>query len=917
MRIRSFLAAILIAASPAAWPAESIDIPYERFVLDNGLTVLVHEDRKAPIVAVNVWYHVGSKNEPAGKTGFAHLFEHLMFQGTEHYNDEYFGPIEKIGGTTVNGTTNFDRTNYFQNVPTTALDTALWMESERMGHLLGAIDQARLDEQRGVVKNEKRQGENQPYGRVFEALVAASYPGGHPYRWLPIGSMEDLDAASLDDVKDWFRSYYGASNATIVLAGDIDVKTAQEKMRKFFGHIPGGTEPTRLSAWAAPREENTRQVMLDRIAQIRLYRAHNMPGFGTEDTALLELAAHILGGGKTSRLYERLVYRDRLADSASVSANAFEISGLLLFTSDVKRDVDHRKVEAVLEEELRKFLKSGPTRAELDAARTALRASFVRGLERIGGFGGKADVLAECYTYAGTADCYQARLARWQNAKPEDVRRAAERWLARGAYTLEVHPAPQVTNTAASEVDRKKGIPYPSEYPDVVFPALERGKLPNGMPVVLARRPGLPLVRVMLTFAAGHAADAPGRAGISSFTTGMLDEGTATLDALAIAARAEELGAVLGTDALLDSTSVAVTALTEKLDPSVALLADVVRNPAFPQSEIDRVRKEWLAAIDREKTQPEGVALRVLPPLLFGEGHPYAIPFSGAGTPATIGSLTRDELVAFHRDWLRPDNATVIVVGDTTLDAIRPLLEKHFGNWAPPTSPKPQRAAAASTTPALPAASAARVHLIDKPGAIQSTILVGLRAPSSRAANRLEMNTMDRAFGGLFTSRMNLNLREKKGWSYGTFSSFPETLHERPWLLIAPVQSDKTVESIGEIRREMREYLEARPATADEIDIVKNRDVRALSGRFETHASVAAAIRENILFGRPDDYVQTLATRIEAQTLPAVRAAAREVIAPDAALWVIVGDLAKIEKPVRDLGLGEVVVVDADGKRVR
>jgi predicted Zn-dependent peptidase len=915
MRVSSLLAAVLIAASPAAWPAESIDIPYERFVLDNGLTVLVHEDRKAPIVAVNVWYHVGSKNEPTGKTGFAHLFEHLMFQGTEHFNDEYFGPLEKIGGTTINGTTSFDRTNYFQNVPTTAVDTALWMESERMGHLLGVIDQARLDEQRDVVKNEKRQNENQPYGRVFEALVAATYPGGHPYRWLPIGSMQDLDAASLDDVKDWFRSYYGASNATIVLAGDIDVATAREKMQKFFGHIPGGAKPTRLAAWAAPRDEDTRQVMTDRIAQTRLYRAYNMPGFGTEDTALLELATHILGGGKTSRLYERLVYHERLADSAAASVNAFEISGLVLLTSDVKRGVDHRKVEAVLDEEVRKLVKSGPTRAELDAARTALRAGFVRGLERIGGFGGKADVLAECHTYRGTADCYQARLARWQNAKPEDVRRVAERWLARGAYTLEVHPAAQVTNAAASVVDRKKGIPFPSEYPDVVFPALERAELANGMPVVLARRPGLPLVRVLLTFAAGHAADAPARAGVSSFTTGMLDEGTATLDALAIAARAEELGAVLGSDALLDSTSLSITALTDKLDPSLALLADVARNPAFPQNEIDRVRKEWLAAIEREKTQPEGVALRVLPPLLYGEGHPYAIPFSGAGTPATIASLTREELVAFHRDWLRPDNATVIVVGDATLETIRPLLDRHFGTWAAPPSPRPQKAA--SATSARPAAGTARVHLIDKPGAIQSTILVGLKAPSSRAANRLEMNTMDRAFGGLFTSRINLNLREKKGWSYGTFTSFPETLRERPWLLIAPVQSDRTVESIVEIRREMSEYLETRPATDDEIDIVKNRDVRALSGRYETHASVAAAIRENLLFGRPDDYVQTLATRIEAQTVPAIRAAAREVIAPDAALWVIVGDLSKIEKPVRDLGLGEVVVVDADGKRVR
>ncbi|HKZ73420.1 MAG TPA: pitrilysin family protein, partial [Steroidobacteraceae bacterium] len=884
------------------------------FRLDNGLTVIVHEDRKAPIVAVNVWYHVGSKNEKPGKTGFAHLFEHLMFQGTEHYNDEYFGPLEKIGATTLNGTTSFDRTNYFQNVPTTALDTVLWMESDRMGHLLGVIDQARLDEQRGVVQNEKRQGENQPYGRVFEALATSSFPSGHPYRWLPIGSMEDLDRASLDDVKGWFKEYYGASNAIIVLAGDIDVQTAREKSSRFFGHIPGGVEPTRLAAWTAARTEETRQVMYDRIAQSRLYRSHNVPAFGTDDAALLELAAHVLGGGKTSRLYERLVYRERLADSASSSIEPFEIAGLFLVVADVKRGIDRRQVEAALDEELGKFLAGGPTKAELAAARTALRASFVRGLERIGGVGGKADVLAQCFTYAGDPSCYKRMLAAWERATPGEVRRVARRWLSQGAHTLEVHPVREHTHAAQSVVDRKAGVPFPTSFPGVAFPALERGRLANGMPVIVAHRPGLPLVRTMLAFDAGYAADEPERVGAASFTFGMLDEGTTKLDALEIAARAEELGAVLGTDSTLDSSAASVTALTDKLDPSLALLADVVRNPAFPQGEIDRVRKEWLAAIEREKAQPEGVALRVLPPLLYGESHPYAIPLSGSGTPASIESLRRDDLLAFHSNWIRPDNATIIVVGDASLAQVLPLLEKHFGTWAPPAAARgSKRAVAKPRETTRPAA----VYLIDKPGAIQSTILVGLRAPSSSAPNRLEMNTMDRAFGGLFTSRINMNLREKKAWSYGTFTSFPEAVNERPWLLIAPVQSDKTVESIGEIRREMSEYLAARPVTAAEIETVKNRDVRALSGRFETHAAVANAIRDNVVFGRPDDYVQTLASRIEAQTEEGIRAAARQVIAPDQAVWVVVGDLARIEAPVRKLGMGAVAVLDADGERLR
>ncbi len=701
-----------LAAPLPARAADEVLIPFERFTLDNGLTVIVHTDRKAPVVAVNLWYHVGSKNEKPGKTGFAHLFEHLMFQGSENYQDEYFKPFEQVGATNMNGTTNFDRTNYFQNVPTTALDLALWMESDRMGHLLGVIDQARLDEQRGVVQNEKRQGENRPYGRVWEAIFRASFPAGHPYRWTPIGSMEDLNAASLEDVHQWFRDYYGAANAVLVLAGDIDAATARAKAEQYFGHIAPGPALTRPGVWTAARTASTRETMYDQVAQTRLYRVWNGPQDGTRDAELLALAAQVLGGGKTSRLYERLVYRDRIADTVSAGHTALEIAGLFGITTDVKTGVPHAKVEAAIDEELQRFIARGPTAEELERARTGMRARFVKGLERIGGFGGKADVLAACEVYEGDPGCYRRSLEALLTATPEEVREAARRWLSQGDHTLEVRPYPAHRPAAASAVDRSTGVPVIAEFPGVAFPAIERHRLSNGLPVVLAHRPGVPVVRVSLLFDAGYAADQGRRPGTASFTMAMLDEGTKSLGSLAIADRAESLGADLATGSSLDTSSASVSALAERLDDSVALLADIVRNPAFPPEEIERVRKEWLAAIGREKSSPDALASRLLPPLLYGEGHPYAIPFTGSGTEASIAALTREDLVDFQRDWLRPDNATLIVTGDTTAARILPVLEKHFGAWQAAGSPRPSKALPAGDnagrTPRVPGGQAGR-----------------------------------------------------------------------------------------------------------------------------------------------------------------------------------------------------------------
>jgi len=442
-----FLLAVGLAApatAAAADPAAAeIDIPYKKFVLKNGLRVIVHEDHKAPIVAVNVWYHVGSKNEKPGKTGFAHLFEHLMFNGSENYNDDYFKPFDRVGATGMNGTTNPDRTNYFQNVPTTALDMALWMESDRMGHLLGAIDQARLDEQRGVVQNEKRQGENQPYGKVRQLITENTYPKGHPYSWSTIGSMEDLNAASLEDVHEWFKTYYGAANAVISVAGDVDAETVRKKMEKYFGDIPAGPPVVRQKSWIAKRTGTHRQILEDRVPQARIYKVWNMPEWISADTDYLDVVSDVLGYGKTSRLYKRLVYDDRIATDASAYINPRELGGMFTMRATALPGQNLEKVEKAMDEELVRFLAEGPTEKEMSRIKTQYRARFIRGIERIGGFGGKSDILAQGEVYAGSPDYYKVRLERVRKATAQNLKGAANRWLSDGAFVLEVVPFPK------------------------------------------------------------------------------------------------------------------------------------------------------------------------------------------------------------------------------------------------------------------------------------------------------------------------------------------------------------------------------------------------------------------------------------------------------------------------------------------
>jgi len=922
-------------ATAAAAPPKPVEIAYDEFTLPNGLRVLVHTDRKAPIVAVNIWYHVGSKDEPLGRSGFAHLFEHLMFQGSENHKGEFFDPFELVGATDQNGTTNSDRTNYFENVPTTALDMALWMESDRMGHLLGAIDQAVLDEQRGVVQNEKRQGENQPYGQVFERIFAASYPAAHPYHHTTIGSMADLNAATLDDVKNWFKSWYGPNNAVLVLAGDIDVATAKAKVARYFGDIAPTAKVKRMKPQIAARTTSTRETMTDQVPQTRLYRVWNIPGVGTADADRLAVLGHVLGGARSSRLDRRLVHGDKLADAVSASAWGSELGGMFFVQADVKAGVDPAAVEKAIAEELTALIAKGPTAAELAQAKTVTEAGFLRGIERIGGFGGKADVLAECTVLVGKPTCYRDSLKVTAATTAAQVKAVGKKWLTKGDYTLIVTPGakaapvdpPAVANvapttvpppakglkTTPSDVDRTAGPPVTATFPPLVFPALERGTLANGAKVVLARRPGLPLVQLTVQVAdAGFTSDPAGKPGTAAFAMGMLDEGAGSYGALALGDRTEALGAILSTGASFDGASLYLSALTKNLEPSLALLADVLLRPTFDANEIERVRAQWLAGLKQEKARPGSLARRAIYPLLYGAGHPYATAPSGTGTEASIAGLTQAELKAWVAARLRPDRATVIVVGDVTLADVTAKLDAALAGWKAPGV-----AAPATALPAVPLPRQPRVFLIDQPGAVQATILVAQLVPPSTDAGATPLEIANAVLGGEFGSRLNMNLREAKHWAYGAYSGVSDALGPRPWIASASVQIDKTAESAKELDREIREYATAaRPPLPAELTKIQATEVRGLPGSYETAGAVLGTLTGIVRFGRPDDWAAKRAAAVSALTPAQVQAAAA-AIKPAALTWVIVGDLAKIESGVRALKLGDVKVLDADGKVVR
>ena len=893
---------IFVISIQASSLADLPEIKYESFKLDNGLTVVVHEDKKVPMVAVNVWYHVGSKNEKPGKTGFAHLFEHLMFNGTENYNNEYFEPFEKIGSTDQNGTTNSDRTNYFQNVPTNALDLALWMESDRMGHLLGVVDQEKLDEQRGVVQNEKRQGENQPYGKAFTAISESAFPKGHPYSWTTIGSMDDLDAASLEDVQDWFKTYYGPNNAVLALAGDIDLETAKIKVAKYFADIPSGPPLVKPEKWIAKRSEEKREIMFDDVPQARIYKIWNVPERDTEEAAHFDLASSVLVGGKNSPLYKELVYEQQIATSVSSFYYDREIAGMFFIVADVVAGVDPAKVEAAMDDVMTNFIKRGPNPKLLKAEKTKLLAGFIRGIQRIGGFGGKSDLLATCQTYTGNPGCFQENAAFMDAVTPSKMKATFAKWIDDTPYVLTILPTDKY-EVAQTDLDRSAGVPYPTEKVEFQFPKLQTATLSNGAIVVLAQRKGVPLVELNFQFNFGYAQENNDELGYTNFMMDMLNEGTKKYSSLEFDQILDSLGSNIGFGSGLDSSFVSISSLKDNLDETLDLAKEAVMYPTFPLDEIERIKKQTLAAFKREEFRPASIAFRNIGNLLYGQDHPYGKLLIGSGVSETITSLTQSDLLSIHKRTLNPKNLTFVVAGDISLDEITQTLEKKFGSWnADISSPLKDL-----SNVELP--DTRIVYLIDKPNAQQSYIVAGQLLPPTATAEEIELNYMNYAIGGSFTSRLNMNLREDKSWSYGVRTRLGDAKGQRAMLVTAPVQTDKTSESMAEIVKEYSDYLTTNPITEDELAKGKASKTLKLPGRFETLGALKGGVSNIVTYNRDLDYLNQLPALLDQPSLTQIQAKAQKYIKPNQWTWLIVGDLAKIEEPIRALNLGEVKVI--------
>ncbi len=930
---------------------DRLAIPYERFTLANGLTVIVHTDRKAPVVGVSVWYDVGSKDEPAGSTGFAHLFEHLMFNGSENAPDEMFRYLQDIGSTDTNGTTNPDRTNYFETVPTGALDRALFLEADRMGRLLGAVTQEKLDNQRGVVQNEKRQGDNQPFGLLRYYLFENLTPPGHPYHHSTIGSMADLNAASLTTVQNWFRANYGPNNAVLVLAGDIDVATARPMIERWFGGIARGPAVNEPAIAVPTLPAPLAREVTDQIATTRLFRAWTVPGWSSADTPALNISATVLGGLSSSRLDNALVRGEQLAVSVSASAQGFEDMGIYIVQVDAKPGVDLALLNRRLDEEIARFLSEGPTADEVNRSIMTGLSGQLDGLESVGGFGGKAVTLAQSQLFAGDPGFFQTQIGRYARTTPEQVREVTQRWLSRPVFSLTYKPGPRTDSgdarggaavpaddavsaamagayyrTPTSAAERAMGAasamqaspaptPPPAAAPvasparpaieppplgpigDLDFPAIERATLRNGIKVYFARRAAVPIVRASITFDAGVAADPRDRMGTQALMLNLMEEGTTTRDSRALAEAQERLGASIDTSASTDDSGVSLYTLATNLAPATRLLADVVRNPAFAPAEIERLRTAQLAGIAAELNSPGGLLSRVSGPLLYGAAHPYG-GISANGTVASVRAITRDDLVAFHQRWIRPDRASIYVVGDTSLRRVVRELNRAFGDWQAPGVPAGTKDFSAAIPVQTP-----RIHLVNRPNSPQS-IVVAAQVLSQRGRDDLlDLGAANDVLGGNFLSRVNMNLRETKGWSYGANSRIGGQEENVTFRVVAPVQADKTGATITEIQSDVRRFITTDGVRDDELSRTVNGSIRELPGQFETADAVLGGIQSIIERGRPDDYYEQLAGRYRAMNRGQLDTALRSAIDPAKFTYIIVGDAAVVRPQLTTLGL--------------
>ncbi|UCF38201.1 MAG: insulinase family protein [Acidobacteriota bacterium] len=902
---------ILGAAGASAAPnPETPQLEFEKFILSNGLEVILHEDHSAPIVSVNIWYHVGSKNEKKGRTGFAHLFEHLMFEGSANVPEGSFDKWLEAAGGDNNGSTTEDRTNYWESAPSDALELALFLEADRMATLLETIDLKKLDGQREVVKNERRQGvDNRPYGKAEEVILQALYPSDHPYSWSVIGSLDDLDAATVEDVQQFFRTYYAPNNASLAIAGDIDPVKTRQLVEKYFASIPPGPPVDRIQDWIPTLDGEKLVELKDRVSLPRLYINWHSPALFQPGDADLDLLSSILSGGKNSRLYKRLVYEDQIAQDVEAYQYSREIAGTFTIEATAKPGHTLEELKTAIDEELAMLRDVGVRQAELTSALNEWEASLLRSLQSVGGFRGKADRLNSYNTFAGTPGYLEADMARYYGVTLDSLQATAKRILVGDRRViLKVEPAGDLAAVPAPELDRTQ-VPASAGGVALRLPDVSQFQLPNGLKVLLVEHQELPLVQLNLVVDGGWTADPVDRPGLSRLTSDLLDEGTASRNALELAEQVKSLGLRLSSNSSFDSATISLNSLRRHLPAGLEIIADLLLNPTFPEAELERKKQEYLAQILVEESEPFTVGLKSFFKLLYGEGHPYAQPFTGTGTRESLEQITRNELVSYFDTYFRPNNSTLIVVGAVSQTDITPLLEEKLKNWK--SQPIPE-----ILVPDRPLLAESAVYVIDKPGAAQSVLIAGhegiLRTSPDFPATELA-NTI---LGAKFTSRLNSNLREDKGYTYGSRSYFSSRKSRGPFFAYAQVQTEVTREALTEMVKELKGIRGEIPITEEELQDTKNYITLGYPQEFETIGQLALKLVDVVNFGLPLDYFASYVEKIRSVSLQEAEHAAEVNIRPSRMLFIIVGDSEKIRPGIEAMELGPLHLFDMKGNRV-
>jgi zinc protease len=919
------------SASPQP-PPQSLHvpaIPFEKYKLPNGLEIILHEDHRLPLVAIDVWYHVGPLNEAQGRTGFAHLFEHMMFEGSEHVGEKaHFKFLEGAGATDINGTTDFDRTNYFETLPSNQLELGLWLESDRMGFLLEKLDRTRLTNQRDVVRNERRQGEGFPYELAEEEMYHLLFPKNHPYYADVIGSHADIEAARLLDVRDFHQRFYIPNNATIAIAGDFDRDALKPLLVRYFSPIPAGPVPPKVQAKAPPITEERRSVVTDDVKLPRVTVAWLTPPAFTPGDSEADLFMRILGSGSSSRLYQKLVYEKQSAQEVSCETNSLALQSASFCNITARPGVKPEDLEAEINRQIDELRTNGPSQAELDRARTRILTTKIVALQRLGGFGGVADTLNEYNQYVGDPGFLPKDLARYQNATVQSLKTFAQQSFAKNhrvtIYTVsgkkvlnDVPRSPDSTDADVkvvnpfseafeAEQNWRNSPPAAGPTPRLHLPVPASFTLGNGLKVYIAEDHALPVVSASVLVFAGADANPANRPGLAAYTARMLRQGTARRSATQIANEAGDIGATLSTTANDDGASASIGGLSTNVEPALDLLSDVIQHPSFKQEEVERIRGEQLASIVQESDNPIQTVLRVGRRIVYGD---TAYAFPGAGTTECVKAINSDDVMHFWLAHYAPQNASLVLAGDITPERGKELAEHYIAAWSNPNASPPPN------IPTPPANPKQRIVLVDKPGAPQTALIVFGVGIARRSSDYAATDVMNAILGGLFSSRINMNLRERNGYTYGAFSFFDALRGAGPLLAGGLVRTDVTAPAAQELFKELH-AITTEPPTTTEIQLAKNFALQSLSGHFETARTTSLLIGDLFIYDLPLDYYRALPAQYDSLTAPEITAAAEKHVRPDDMVLVAVGDRAKIQPGLEKLGLGPIELRDQQGNLI-